>query len=216
MSNVCSICKIESKIIKDDETILYKGQNLNVKGLSFYECPKCEEQFVDSNLDKENSILIREAKKAFDGLLSAGEIYKLRGKLKITQHEASKIFGGGLNAFSKYERGEVSQSESMDKLMRAAMHVEGLFDWLCKDADISIFKNQQLTPNHGDSKSSSFQLSELSKDFFDFEVLTIGTYTKKFTKMKISEFEAERHEIKSYKIIDHFGEQLSETSEVRH
>lgn len=148
MSNVCSICLVESKIVKDDEIISYKGKGITVSGLSFYECPECGEQFADSTLDKENSILIREAKKNADGLLSSARIQKIREFLGITQGEAAKIFGGGANAFSKYERGEVSQSEAMDKLMRAATSVDGLFEWLCKEAGVRPSRSSVTKPEH--------------------------------------------------------------------
>ncbi len=138
MSNICSMCKVNANIIKDNETFVYKGSDLIVEGLSFYECPECGEQFADAALDKCNCILIREAKKSVDGLLSAREIYKLREKLNISQQQAAKIFGGGVNAFSKYERGEVSQSEAMDKLMRASLVNEDLFSWLCQEAGITL------------------------------------------------------------------------------
>jgi len=36
----------------------------------------------------------------------------------LSQREASELFGGGPNAFSKYERGEIIQSKSTDVLMR--------------------------------------------------------------------------------------------------
>ncbi|EMK6695522.1 type II toxin-antitoxin system MqsA family antitoxin, partial [Vibrio cholerae] len=56
-----------------------------------------------------------------DGLFSSKEIADARIKLGLTQEQASIVFGGGRNAFSKYERGEVSQSAAMDKLIKQAL-----------------------------------------------------------------------------------------------
>ena len=47
--------------------------------------------------------------------------------MKLTQEEAAKVFGGGVNAFSKYERGEVTQSAAMDKLIRVAADDQTVF-----------------------------------------------------------------------------------------
>ncbi len=55
-------------------------------------------------------------RKKSDGLLTSSEIYEARITLGLTQESASLVFGGGKNAFSKYERAEVSQSVAMDKL----------------------------------------------------------------------------------------------------
>lgn len=154
MNNICSICLTQGNLIKDDEKILYKGKTILAKNLSFYECESCGEQFADAELDKNNSALIRNAKKEYDGLLSSHSILKIRESFKITQHEAANFFGGGLNAFSKYERGEVSQSAAMDKLMRAAMEVDGLFDWLCEDSGI-IHKEYKARYNTSTSHNSN-------------------------------------------------------------
>lgn len=212
MSNICSICLVESSIVKEDETLSYKGKDLIVRGLSFYECPECGEQFADAALDKENSILIREAKKESDGLLLSKGIQKVREHLGITQSEAAKIFGGGANAFSKYERGEVSQSEAMDKLMRAAMSVDGLFKWLCVDAGIHPSRDQKQSedPVHASSEDSQE----------GFEVVVFDTYVKtiSITKnpLRFGGLEASSHGSRRFKSIDFCSDIYEETLEVRH
>jgi len=61
------------------------------------------------------------AKRRADGLLSPEEIRHAREALGLTQHKAAEVFGGGRNAFSKYERGEVAQSVAMDRLIRLCL-----------------------------------------------------------------------------------------------
>lgn len=51
-------------------------------------------------------------------LLAPGEVRRIRKKLGLTQREAGEIFGGGIRAFSQYERGETRQGKSLDKLLR--------------------------------------------------------------------------------------------------
>lgn len=51
------------------------------------------------------------------GVLPPDEVKSIRQKLKLTQKSAASIFGGGVNAFSRYERGEVPIPLSLSQLM---------------------------------------------------------------------------------------------------
>jgi HTH-type transcriptional regulator/antitoxin MqsA len=51
----------------------------------------------------------------------AGELMRIRKKLKLTQKQAAALTGGGHNAFSRYERGEV-------RPLPAVMHLFRLLD----------------------------------------------------------------------------------------
>ena len=42
----------------------------------------------------------------------------VRQRFKLTQHEAAKVFGGGANAFSRYESGKTKPPLSLVKLFR--------------------------------------------------------------------------------------------------
>jgi len=46
------------------------------------------------------------------------EVRRIRKKLGLSQKEAGEIFGGGIRAFSQYERGETRQGKALDKLLR--------------------------------------------------------------------------------------------------
>ena len=45
-------------------------------------------------------------------------ITAVRKKLKLDQQQAGKIFGGGVNAFSRYENGRTKPSLALVKLLR--------------------------------------------------------------------------------------------------
>ena len=98
----------------------HKGQTLTVEGLRYWLCDNCEAEIIRADQIRDGDRLIAEAKRQADGLLSGAEIRALRRRLKLSQHQAAALFGGGQNAFSKYERGEVIQSTAMDRLMRLA------------------------------------------------------------------------------------------------
>lgn len=108
------------------ETYQYKQQAYEVL-VDYSVCNDCGEEVITTEQIHINEARIREAKKKLDSLLSCEEIRDIRTRLGLTQEEAAKVFGGGVNAFSKYERGEVTQSAAMDKLIRIAADDQTVF-----------------------------------------------------------------------------------------
>ena len=134
----CKICKSENvKSFTTVELVTYKGHELQVP-MEYSVCRSCGREFVSRPQILRNEVVFRNAKKKFDGLLSAEAIAQARKKLAITQQQASLIFGGGKNAFSKYERGEVSQSVAMDKLMRVCLKHKQVFRELALKAGVEV------------------------------------------------------------------------------
>jgi len=134
----CTVCK--SKNIKSFtaiETVLYKGNKLKVP-LEYSVCNGCGREFVPKPQILRGEAELRKAKKTFDGLLSSEEIVRARAELSISQEQASMVFGGGKNAFSKYERGEVSQSVAMDKLIRVCLKHHNVFKELALKAGVEL------------------------------------------------------------------------------
>ena len=98
-----------------DETIRYKGEAITVHGLSENVCGECGETVFDpESYDRYRS--------ASDGLIrsvnqrNAPNLRRIRKKLGLTQAEAGRLFGGGITAFSRYERGETQPPVSLVKL----------------------------------------------------------------------------------------------------
>lgn len=115
---ICNSCDSKD-VIERSETEIYTYKSTDYEVLiHFLVCNSCHDEFLNKEQILRNEINIREAKKKIDGLLSAEGLREIRKQLKLTQEQASEVFGGGRNAFSKYERSEVSQSVSMDKLIR--------------------------------------------------------------------------------------------------
>jgi len=137
--NTCPICETGtlSKQVHTGE-IQYRGRAVQVDGLEYSLCDKCGADPVLAKQAKRNQVRFSDAKREIDGLLSSADIRKARRYLGLTQHAASSIFGGGLNAFSKYERGEVIQSKAMDKLIRVS----------CRYSDAWIYVNSTEDDQH--------------------------------------------------------------------
>jgi len=64
------------------------------------------------------------------GLLTPDEIRAGREKLGLTQAELQSLLGLGGNSLSRWEKGRVYQSRSMDRLMRLAFNVPGVIEFL--------------------------------------------------------------------------------------
>lgn len=118
--SVCNKCN-STEVIQTSEVELntYKGVEYSVD-INYSTCSSCHREFLTKPQIILNEAKVRETKKEIDGLLSAEAIKVIRKSLNLSQADASIVFGGGQNAFSKYERSEVTQSQAMDKLLRLA------------------------------------------------------------------------------------------------
>lgn len=145
-NEICPCCEVgTTRTHTFSDEYVHRGRRIIVEGLTGYRCESCEELSFDAALLKANNKLVAQARaQAADmerremGMLLADEIRALRELLQITQQEASSVFGGGENAFSKYERGEIVQSASMDLLMRVARAIPDAATWLLTKQGISV------------------------------------------------------------------------------
>lgn len=119
----------------------HKGVDISVEGLQYDNCPDCGAEMTSPEQLDQNAKIIREAfiaerarVKREQNLLTGAEIRSIREHLSVTQKQASKIFGGGPTAFSKYEAEDVVQSAGMDKLLRLAAEVPAAAEWLLERA----------------------------------------------------------------------------------
>ncbi|GHT94565.1 antitoxin [Betaproteobacteria bacterium] len=82
-----------------DLTEALRGSAVHVPVASDWHCPKC---------GKCETVLPE----------IAIEVRTIRKKLGLKQHEAAKLFGGGINAFSEYELGKTRPHKSTLQLLR--------------------------------------------------------------------------------------------------
>ena len=112
------------------DTLEFRGLLLDVENLQKSRCLNCKAIFETQAQTVDNQAILRTAysqKREFlrkeEGLLTACEIEKIRKDFSLSQREAAALFGGGYNAFNKYESGEVLQSVPMDRLLRLSRAV---------------------------------------------------------------------------------------------
>lgn len=115
----CHSCgKADYKFEIRDESYTYRGQTFTFKQEAEY-CPACGEALMNDEqanvMSQQIAAFRAEVDKAF---LPSDEIKRIRKKLRITQQEAGSLFGGGVNAFSMFERGQARQHRSTDLLLR--------------------------------------------------------------------------------------------------
>ena len=101
-------------------TVNYKNVSRWVHDIAGWECAACGEIIFDNDTDSAERY-----SDAGDKLLEecfhvmGAEMKRIRRKLHLTQKEAVKLLsGGGHNAFSRYERGELPPPQPLFSLMR--------------------------------------------------------------------------------------------------
>ena len=117
----CPVCGSNSLVVgTHNQEFIHAGQPVFVAGLEHYDCSVCGADPIFPDQIRSNERKLVDAKKHAQGLLTASEVFAIREGLGLSQADAAQLFGGGANAFSKYERGEVVQSVPMDRLLRVA------------------------------------------------------------------------------------------------
>ncbi|MBC7609026.1 MAG: type II toxin-antitoxin system MqsA family antitoxin [Polaromonas sp.] len=134
----------------------YKGQTATLP--SHYQlCDTCHSDFAGTKESKLNKRAIMAFRKSVDGLLTGNEIVALRKQYGLTQDQAAKLFGGGPVAFSKYENDDVSQSESMDSLLRLVRRSEPAFWELVDEKGMKTELKSLAAAKAIDPKAASVQ-----------------------------------------------------------
>jgi HTH-type transcriptional regulator/antitoxin MqsA len=82
-------------------------------------CPKCEEILLDREQGDRYSELVGVFQRQVNSTHFDPEyIARVRKKLDLDQRQAAEIFGGGVNAFSRYENGKTKPPLALIKLFK--------------------------------------------------------------------------------------------------
>ena len=116
----CPVCG-GAELIPDtrDLPYIYRGETTTIPAVTGEFCPACGEAILGAT---ESDRVMREMK-AFGKEVNAAVIdpafiVQVRKKLALDQREAAEIFGGGVNAFSRYETGKTRPSLALVKLLK--------------------------------------------------------------------------------------------------
>lgn len=116
----CPSCAA-ADLVRDtrDLPYTYKSRSTVIAAVTGCFCPACGE----SVLDPDESARVSSAMLEFNRQVNAASvdpafIAGVRRKLALDQREAAEIFGGGVNAFSRYENGKTRPPVALVKLLK--------------------------------------------------------------------------------------------------
>lgn len=116
----CPVCGAAELVhATRDLTSAYKGETIVVPAVQADWCPACNEALMGP----EESARVMQDIKAFQQRVNASLvdpvfIVNVRKKLQLDQREAGELFGGGVNAFSRYETGKTRPPVALVQLFR--------------------------------------------------------------------------------------------------
>lgn len=116
----CPICA-EAELVHGtrDLPYIYKGELTTLADVTGDFCPACGEAVLDIDEAGRSSALMREFGRQVNAtMIDPGFIAGVRKKLNLDQREAAEIFGGGVNAFSRYENGKTNPPLALIKLLK--------------------------------------------------------------------------------------------------
>ncbi len=116
----CPICG-GAELIHDtrDVPYSYKGEQTTIPGVEGDFCPACGEIILDmANSTRVSSLMGEFMKQVNAASVDPQFIVSVRKKLALDQKEAAEIFGGGVNAFSRYENGKTRPPLALVKLLK--------------------------------------------------------------------------------------------------
>lgn len=112
-----------------DVPYTYKGNDTIIPDITGWHCSHCGEVEFDPGEGVRFANAIKQFAEKIDAE-SAVELARIRKKLKLTQLQAALLTGGGVNAFSRYERGKAKPMQSVTNLFKLLDKHPGLLDEL--------------------------------------------------------------------------------------
>jgi HTH-type transcriptional regulator / antitoxin MqsA len=120
MNVKCPVCGA-AELVHDtrDVPYTYKGESTIIPDVTGDFCPACGEVVMDMVEGPRHSATMMAFNKQVNAsIVDPGFIATVRKKLALDQREAAEIFGGGVNAFSRYETGKTKPPLALVKLLK--------------------------------------------------------------------------------------------------
>lgn len=116
----CPVC-VAAKLVHDtrDMPYTYKGESTVIPAVMGDFCPACGEVVLDMvESTRTSAAMLAFNKQVNASIVDPDFIASVRKKLALDQREAAEIFGGGVNAFSRYENGKTKPPLALVKLLK--------------------------------------------------------------------------------------------------
>jgi HTH-type transcriptional regulator / antitoxin MqsA len=101
-----------------DVEYVYKGQSTMIRAVKGDYCPDCDEVIFNRAQSEYYGAKVRAFHRRVNAVsIDPAFIVNVRTKLALDQREAGELFGGGVNAFSRYETGTTQPPVALVKLL---------------------------------------------------------------------------------------------------
>jgi len=112
-----------------DRPYTYKGETTIIPAIAGDYCPACGDAVFEMDEAARVSAQMLDFNKQVNAaIVDPGFIASVRKKLVLDQREAAEIFGGGANAFSRYETGKTRPPLALVKLLKVLERHPELLD----------------------------------------------------------------------------------------
>jgi len=131
----CPVCGATDLVHETRDLVyVYKGRAVTVPAIAGEFCAACDEAVLGEEEARRYEDALRTHIQAVNRSV-APDVRRIRRKLGLNQRRAGEIFGGGVNAFSRYERGETEPPAALVQLLRLLdRHPELLDEVIAKEA----------------------------------------------------------------------------------
>ena len=126
----CPACA-KADLVRDTRDLgyNYKGESTTIPDVTGDYCPACGEVVLDASESRRTSMAMLEFNQQVNApTIDPAFITSVRKKLALDQREAGEIFGGGVNAFSRYENGRTKPPLALVKLLKVLDRHPDLLD----------------------------------------------------------------------------------------
>lgn len=116
----CPVCG-SAELVHDTRDIphIYKGETTVIPAVTGDFCPSCGEVILDKEHgDRLSQLMGTFQRQVNASIVDPSFIANVRKKLSLDQREAAELFGGGINAFSRYENGKTKPPLALVKLFK--------------------------------------------------------------------------------------------------
>jgi HTH-type transcriptional regulator / antitoxin MqsA len=102
-----------------DVPYTYKGETTSIPAVTGDYCPACGEVVLErEHGDRYGDLMGQFRRQVNAASVDPVFIARIRKKLNLDQREAAALFGGGVNAFSRYENGRTKPPLALIQLLR--------------------------------------------------------------------------------------------------
>lgn len=116
----CPVCDA-AELVHDtrDMPYTYKGETTVISSVSGDFCTACDESILGlAETGRTMGLMLEFNKQVNAAIVDPAFILSVRKKLNLDQRQAGEIFGGGVNAFSRYENGKTKPPLALVKLLK--------------------------------------------------------------------------------------------------